>query len=48
MTKKEQKKYLESFKDYKKSVLSTKESAEKFLRKTGIITESGRLSSNYK
>lgn len=48
MTKKEQDKYIKSFKDYGKSVASSKESAKKFMEDSGFLTKSGRLSADYK
>jgi hypothetical protein len=48
MTKKDQEKYIKTFKDYRKSVTSSKESAKKFMVESGIITKSGKLSSDYK
>lgn len=48
MTKREQDKYIKSFKDYGESVISTKESARRFMEESGIITKGGGLSADYK
>lgn len=41
------KKYLEEFKEYSKSINSSKESASEFYKKAGINTPTGRLTKDY-
>ncbi len=48
VSKKEHKEDVKSFADYKKVVLSSRESALKFMSDAGITTKSGKLSAHYK
>ncbi|MCG8696421.1 MAG: hypothetical protein MI922_00085 [Bacteroidales bacterium] len=48
MTKNEQDKFIKSFKDYRKTVVSSRESAKRFMEESGIITKTGRLTAGYK
>jgi hypothetical protein len=43
----EHKKYLNEFKAYSREILSTRESAQQFLVRSGINSESGKLTKNY-
>lgn len=43
----EHKKYLSEFKAYSREILTTRESAQKFLVKTGINLSSGKLTGRY-
>ncbi|MCH8535411.1 MAG: hypothetical protein LAT51_10115 [Flavobacteriaceae bacterium] len=47
MNKKEQKELLKAFKVYAEKVLASKKESKKFLIKTGIHTEKGKLTKPY-
>jgi hypothetical protein len=48
ISKNEQKEDLKSLEEYKRAVLSSRESALKFMYDAGITTKSGKLTAHYK